>query len=364
MRPRIAAIAAAAAAAALSNSCWYLAQGSAFLGERLSARPLSRLAAEPGADPRLAEFAALVEDVKAFAREELGLKATGHYRRLVLTDKGYVADVVSATADDSFERHYWRYPFVGRLPYKGFYRRADAEREAARLKRRSMDVIIRPVDAFSALGIVEDPLFSFMLAYAPDQIAELIIHESVHATLFIRGEDQFNEELATFIGRLGAERYLAERFGIESEPAKARERRREDAERFRVFLAATGAELERAYAEAGQDRAARLEAKARIIRERAELYAEKEAERFRDPGYADFDMAKINNAFIDLYRLYEEDLSLYARFLEGPADSSPRRMLELLVALARERRGKAMKELLADAADAGPARLDRGYGGG
>lgn len=344
--------AAAAAAAALSNSCWYLAQGSAFIGERLSARPLSRLAAESGADPRLAEFASLVEDVKAFAHEELGLKATGHYRRLVLTDKGYVADVVSATADDSFERYYWRYPFVGRLPYKGFYRRADAEREAGRLKKRSMDVIIRPVDAFSALGIVEDPLYSFMLEYAPDQIAELIIHESAHATLFIKGEDQFNEELATFIGRLGAERYLAARYGIESELAQARAMRREDAERFRAFLAATGAELERAYAGAGTDRAARLEAKARIIRERAGIYKEREAERFRASGYADFDMAKINNAFIDLYRLYEEDLSLYARFLEGPADSNPRRMIELLAALARGRRGETMKELLADATGA------------
>lgn len=353
MRLRKAALAAtAAAAAALSNSCWYLAQGSAFLGERLAARPLTRLAAEPGADPRLAEFAALVEDVKAFAHEELGLKATGHYRRLVLTDKGYVADVVSATADDSFERHYWRYPFVGRLPYKGFYRRADAEREAARLKKRSMDVIIRPVDAFSALGILEDPLYSFMLGYAPDQIAELIIHESVHATLFIKGEDQFNEELATFIGRLGAERYLAERYGPDSEPAKARAMRREDAERFRSFLAATGAELERAYAEAGQDRGARLEAKARIIQERAGIYEEREAGRFHAPGYADFDMAKINNAFIDLYRLYEEDLSIYALFLEGPAGSNPRRMMELVVALAKGRRGRAMKALLADASGA------------
>lgn len=349
---KVAIAAAAAAAAALSNSCWYLAQGAAFLGERLSARPLSRLAAEPGADPRLAEFAALVEDVKAYAHEELGLKATGHYRRLVLTEKGYVADVVSATADDSFERHYWRYPFVGRLPYKGFYRRADAEREAARLKKRSMDIIIRPVDAFSALGVIEDPLYSFMLEYAPDQIAELIIHESVHATLFIKGEDQFNEELATFIGRLGAERYLAERYGIESELARARAMRREDAERFRDFLAATGAELERAYAEAGQDRTTRLEAKARIIGERAGIYKEREAVRFHAPGYADFDMAKINNAFIDLYRLYEEDLSIFASFLEGPAESSPRRMMELLVALAKERRGRPMKELLADATSA------------
>lgn len=348
MRLRKAALAAAAAAAAaLSNSCWYLAQGSAFIGERLAARPLSRLAAEPGADPRLAEFAALVEDVKAFAHEDLGLEATGHYRRLVITERGYVADVVSATADDSFERHYWRYPFVGPLPYKGFYRRADAEREAARLKDRFKDVIIRPVDAFSALGIIEDPLYSFMLEYAPDQIAELIVHESVHATLFLRGEEQFNEELATFIGRLGAERYLAERFGIESELAQARALRREDAERFRDFLAATGAELERAYAEAGQDRAARLEAKGRIIKERAGVYKEREAGRFHAPGYADFDMAKINNAFIDLYRLYEEDLSLYARYLEGPAESSPRRMIELLVALAKERRGRPMKELLA-----------------
>jgi predicted aminopeptidase len=86
------------------------------------------------------------------------------------------------------------------MPYQGFYERNDAEAEAKRLKALGYDVIVRKVDNFSTLGFFKDPVYSFLTSYSPGEIANLIIHEQAHATLFVKGQSDFNEEFATFVG--------------------------------------------------------------------------------------------------------------------------------------------------------------------
>ena len=92
----------------------------------------------------------------------------------------------------------------------------NTEAEAARLKAEGWDTVIRPVDAFSTLGITRDPLYSFMKSYPPFDLAATMIHEQTHATLFVRSQPQFNEELATFVGDEGALRWLEETTGQDS----------------------------------------------------------------------------------------------------------------------------------------------------
>jgi hypothetical protein len=94
----------------------------------------------------------------------------------------------------------------------GFFNAEEAEMEAARLKKKGLDVIVRPVDAFSTLGWFADPLFSFMSKYDDGELAETIIHELAHATVFVKRAEQFNEEFATFVGRQGALEYLKDRY--------------------------------------------------------------------------------------------------------------------------------------------------------
>jgi predicted aminopeptidase len=43
--------------------------------------------------------------------------------------------------------------------------------------------------------------------YEDTELVELIIHESVHATIYIKSHAEFNERLATFLGQEGAKRY-------------------------------------------------------------------------------------------------------------------------------------------------------------
>ncbi len=332
------------ALSALSSSCWYAKQGVAFAGERLSARSLSSLARDRSSPPELLDFIERVEDIRAFGVDELGLKPTKNYSAYVHSPKGYVADVVSACAADSFERHYWAYPVVGKLPYKGFYNRDDALKEVARLKARGLDVIMRPVEAFSTLGMARDPVYSFMRDWDAYRLAELILHESVHATLFLKGQDQFNEEFASFVGRKGAELYLVSRYGEASELARVTALRRMDASRFTGFLKETARLLESVYGRSDLSREEKLREKSRVITDRAALYKD-EAQSYDTVAYRSFDMGGINNAYLDLYRLYEDDPSLYEQLLEDKAQGSLKNLVTFAIATARDYRALQKRKL-------------------
>ena len=333
------------------SSCWYTKQAGYFLAERIRAVPVTSLEGKKDTLPQVRDMIARVEAVRSFAVSTVGLKPTKNYTRYVAVDKDYVADVVSACASDSFNRYAWHYPLLGALPYKGFYEKADAEREKDRLKAAGLDVIVRQVDAFSSLGFFTDPLYSFMAHYDEDVLADMIIHESAHATLFIKGADQFNEEFATFIGRFGADLYMEQHYGKDSPEYKHRLDRRHDGDAFVAFLKETARQLDAVYADASIQRAEKLDRKAQIIKERAAIFKDEAARLFVEQGYRDFDMGRINNAYIDLYRLYEDDLDLYQRWFDVVAQGSLPRFVESLVALARVS-GASIKSAMAKQLDA------------
>ena len=57
-----------------------------------------------------------------------------------------------------------------------------------------------------------------MLNRSDGGLANLIIHELTHATLFIKDNVNFNENLASFIGEKGAFRFLEYKYGKDSKP--------------------------------------------------------------------------------------------------------------------------------------------------
>jgi predicted aminopeptidase len=329
----------------LLSSCWYTKQATYFLAERARSVPVNRVAKIPETTDAVLAMLRKVDEIRAFAVDELGLSSSRNYTRYVTMDKDYVADVVQACAADSFTRHYWKYPVVGALPYKGFYEKADADQEARRLKSAGLDVLVRKVDAFSSLGYFIDPLYSFMAQYDEGDLAELIIHESAHAALFIRGADQFNEEFATFIGRQGAEEYLSKRYGQESAPLTKKKDDRVDSETFVAFLKETARLLDIVYSDESLSAVDKVSRKSGIISRRATLFTQTSKTLFKNDRYGSFDMATINNAFIDMYRLYEEDLSLYYGWFEKVADRSIKIFVSSLIELAKTS-GKGIKEAM------------------
>ena len=303
----------------LFSGCYTLKQGTAMLGYLGKAIPLEELAAREGTAQ--AAFAERVTDIRRFAMEELGLKASKNYTRYVEVDRDYLAAVVSACAADSFTRHEWSFPVVGTVPYKGFFNIEDARKEAAKLSSRGLDVWIRPVDAFSTLGWFRDPLFSYMNDYTDYQLADLLIHELVHATVFIKGKVQFNEQLAEFIGTQGARLYIERRFGIDSPEYLSIDSGSADSRTFRKYLTELRSELETVYARTDLSRGSKLAEKERIIKNAQERFEEEYESRFESGNYRGFAAMTINNAYLDLYQLYhEEDNFLADMFNKIPGD--------------------------------------------
>ena len=320
------------------SGCYTLKQGTTMLGYLGKAIPLEELAATRGGDYGI--FVERVEDIKRFAMEELGLQKSKNYTRFVELDRNYLAVVVSACAADSFTRHQWHFPIVGALPYKGFFDPADARKEAAIHSSEGLDVWIRGVDAFSTLGWFRDPLFSYMKQYSDYQLADLLIHELVHATVFIRGRVQFNEQLAEFIGSRGARIYIESRFGLDSEEYRAIDSSAADRQAFRIFLATLIAELELLYARRDISREVILMEKDRIIRTAQERFEAEYESHFTSDNFRSFASMPVNNAYLDLFRLYYETDNFFADLFEKLPGDDIFKMQTLIAAAASINRSR------------------------
>lgn len=285
------------------SGCYTLKQGAVMLGYLGRAVPLETLVEMPGATEEDVQFVELVNDIRRFAVNELGLNETKNYTKYVDINRDYLAAIVSASAKDSFERYEWRFPVVGSVPYKGFFNADDARKEADKLKKKDLDVWVRPVDAFSTLGWFSDPLYSFMRDYTPYLMADILIHELVHATIFIKNNMQFNEELAEFIGSEGARLYMKKRYGDSSPELESMAYSDDDNAAYITFIQGLIAELDAVY-KSGIQREQKLEQKQKIIADAQSRFAAEYDTRFHSSNYRGFSEIGINNAYLELYRLY------------------------------------------------------------
>jgi len=150
--------------------------------------------------------------VKVFAEKSLGLNPSDNYTT-VYDQKG--EDILwNVTASEKFALipYKWEFPIAGAFSYKGFFDRDKAIAEYKLKVKEGFDVSLRPVSAWSTLGIFRDPILSNMLDRSDEELAELVIHEMTHATLYVKDDISFNENLATFIGEKGAVLFLKEYF--------------------------------------------------------------------------------------------------------------------------------------------------------
>jgi predicted aminopeptidase len=318
------------------SGCYTLKQGTTLLGYLGKAIPLEELAKSD----EDAAFAGRVADIRRFAMEELGLKSSKNYTRYVKLDRDYLAAVVSACAADSFTRHEWNFPVVGAVPYKGFFNPKDAQKEATKLKSDGLDVWIRPVDAFSTLGWFRDPLYSYMKEYTDYQLADLIIHELLHATVFVKGQVEFNEQLAEFVGTEGARLYIKNRFGEDSPEYQSIDDGENDYRAYREFLFELCAELENLYLRKDITRAAKLREKETIITNAKKRFEAEYENRFESDRYRGFINNPVNNAYLDLFRLYNVKDSFFTDLLntiEGDDISRLRTLIDAAASLNKSR---------------------------
>jgi predicted aminopeptidase len=327
----------------LSSGCYVINQGAHFLSYQGRARSLDRARAD------WPEYGWLFEEseaIRRFGTESLGLHENGNYTTFVKLDREYLVAVVSAAKPTSFERKIWRFPVVGAVPYKGFYNPKKARRLAERLQKEGWETLVRKVDAFSSLGYFRDPLYSFMADYHHERLANLILHEMTHATIWIKGDTPLNEAIATFVGNQGALAYLKERYGEDSEIFRQGVLRQAESRRFVSFMRELAARLEILY-QAELSEAETLSRKEEIIREAKERFAGSYAEWFESDRYRFLPETEITNAYVDLFRTYNEDVELI-RELYDLSGESLRELLARLrdLAEAEEPRSR-LRELIA-----------------
>jgi predicted aminopeptidase len=318
---------------------YLLVQGRHLLADIAGAKSADKLLLDPATDPQTRALLETARDIRGFAVDCLGLKAGGSFTRYREVDRDHLVDVVQACAELSFEPYLWRYPFVGGLPYRGYYSRADAEGEAARLKAggpegRRWDVIVRQVDSFSMLGLARDPLYSFMRRYSRAELAELIIHELAHATVFIRGQAQFNEEFATFVGEEGARQWLASAVGPGSAEAAEAEDARSDSALFLEALRGLRGALEEVYRADLPDEEKRLR-KAALLARFERDFAGSVQPGFRTDQFRRMQSPRVNNAYLSLFSLYNDDVPLIREYFSWVCGGDIRRLIAEVRALAR-----------------------------
>lgn len=162
------------------------------------------------ADPARREKLELVLAVREFAAAN-GLDPGGSYGEMSETAGLARAHVVTAAYKDRLEPYVWRYPVVGSMPYRGYFERADADSFAAKLEKKGLDTYVVEASGYSTLGWFDDPLPSGVLELQPVDLAGFVLHELTHRRLFVPGEIEFNETLASAVSVRLTEQFFAEK---------------------------------------------------------------------------------------------------------------------------------------------------------
>ena len=282
-------------------------------------------------DPRLSKEEqarlALTQQVRQFGIERIDLFAGEAYTVFEVNGSEPAAYVLSASAMDSLTSYQWDFPFIGPSEAKGFFCQEMGQREADILTAQGYDVYYGQADGFSTLGLFPDPVRQSNLQMDDIDLAELILHEMTHSTVFKPSDMDFSESLATFVGRSAAQAWFDETYGSDSAQAAAARDRFADKVIIDEYVNGLFAQMTQYYEEA----AARGESGETIVAGRQELFDAAAAgfaadylprltdpERWRGVGGMELNNAKLLTAI-----RYQGTLSDYQAVLENVGGSFP-----------------------------------------
>lgn len=235
-----------------------------------AARPLQEVLEDPDTAERTRRLLQEVVRIKAFGIH-YGLEMHSNYEKFVQLDRPYVVWFVNASAPLAFEPKTFWFPVVGSFPGLSWFDEADAREFAADLAEQGWDVNVRGVTAFSTGGWFDDPILSSMFFEHPAVIgllANIVLHESVHATVLAPNQQYFNESLASFVAGELTPIYLKQYYGAESVELREYENAMLGGERNWARMADANTELTRIYQSPWSDEL-KLREKRRVLEQLA-----------------------------------------------------------------------------------------------
>ena len=295
-------------------------------------RRITSVIRDPSTDSTSRAKLRVVLAARTFAADSVGLKVGDSFSSYTKLSRDTLVLLVQAAYKDRLARYTWWFPIVGRVPYKGYFDYDAARREGDRLKRDGLDVYLRPASAFSTLGVFADPILSTTLSEDSLELANTVIHETLHNTIYLRGQAVFNESFANFVGARGASWFFRSR--ATTGAAEETDARWSDTKILGRFWAGMYATVDSAYKAHPDDKAARIAARDSIsARARIEL-VETLGPQLRTIGPRALERVRLDNAALLARRVYMTDLELFDAVYDRE-DCDLRRTIARIRTLAR-----------------------------
>jgi predicted aminopeptidase len=194
----------------------YVAQAADGQFELLSkAQPLQKVIDDPHTPLRTALLLSEIPEIKLYGRS-YGLKIRRNYEAYSALGRPAAVWFVGAADPVAFKPRRWCFPIVGCFAGLGWFDEDDAVKWKKELEKQGFDALVRPASAYSTGGWFPDPVLSTMLGGGDDALPELanvILHESVHATVLIADEPFFNESFASYIADALTDHWIETHFG-------------------------------------------------------------------------------------------------------------------------------------------------------
>jgi predicted aminopeptidase len=195
-------------------------------------RPLTEMMNDKNVPDSVKNKIAFIDSVKQFAVDTLGLKSSENYTSFYDQGNKPLLWIITASEPYKIKAYEWKFPVLGSVSYKGFFDYDKGKEEEISLAEKGYDTDYSEVSAWSTLGWFHDPVLSNMIYRSKGQLAELIIHELTHATIYLKSNVNLNENLASVCGEEGAIHFLRSTYGENSGELRQYIERKEDYDKF------------------------------------------------------------------------------------------------------------------------------------
>jgi len=275
----------------------------------------------------------LVARITDFGERELGLRETQNYETVYLASPNRPIYTISASPKDRLSRKTWWFPFVGYMPYLGFFDLEKAKKKRDELVAQDLDVCIGVADAYSTLGWFEDPVTLNLIQGSTPDLAETILHEMTHTTLYLKDQSAFNEGLAVLVGKVGAFLFLEQDFGPSHPFTQEAKASIQDERLFSSYLNLLMNELEKLYVSSLSYEEKLTEREMIFTKSKNTFYQLKR--RLHTDRFTRFGQRSLNNAYILSVALYHRHFGLFEAVLTRKGGSI-RETLLFFKALSRQ----------------------------